>query len=68
MSFERIMDTLGQTQAFAMFHPAHKEMRFKFQKGECNNASVCGRKHSCVGCGAEGKPYNFCHCLQSKLN
>ena len=27
------MDTLGQTQAFAMFHPAHKEMRFKFQKG-----------------------------------
>ena len=68
MSFERIMDTLGQTKAFSMFHASHKEMCFEFQKGECNDASVCGRKHSCVGCGAEGKPYNFCHCLQSKLN
>ena len=68
MSFEKIMDTLFQTEAFSMFHPSHKEMCFKFQKGECNNASTCGRKHSCVGCGAEGKPRNFCHCLQSKLN
>ena len=68
MSFEKIMDTLGQNQAFAMFHPSHKEMCFKFQKGMCMDASVCGRKHSCVGCGAEGKPYNFRHCLQSKLN
>ena len=68
MSFERIMDTLGQAQAFAMFHPSHKEMCFKFQKGMCMDSSVCGRKHSCVGCGAEGKPYNFCRCLQAKLN
>ena len=68
MSFERFMDTLGQTKAFSMFHPSHKEMCFKSRKGECSDASVGGKKHSCVGCGAEGKPYNFCRCLQSKLN
>ena len=56
MSFEMIMDTLGQTKAFSMFHSSQKEMCFKFQKGECNNFSTCARKHSCVGCGAKGKP------------
>ena len=62
------LDYVTPDTAFAMFHPAHKEMCFKFHKGQCMDAAVCGRKHSCVGCGAEGKPYNFCHCLQSKLN
>ena len=43
MSFEKIMDTLGQTKALSLFHPSHKEMCFKCQKGECNNAFTCGR-------------------------
>ena len=67
MSFEQIMD-LGPQKSFPLFHPLHREMCSKNQKGQCDDASVCKRKHSCIGCGAEGKPYNFCHCQQAKLN
>ena len=41
---------------------------WKFQKGQCNDSVVCKRKHNCIGCNTDGKPYNFCHCLQSKFN
>ena len=59
---------MGTSKASPLFHSAHREMCFKFQTGECNDASVCKRRHCSIGCGTEGKPYNFCHCLQAKLN
>ena len=67
MSFGQIMD-MGQMKAVALFHPSHREMCFRYQNEQCNDASVCKRKYCCIGCGTEGKPYNFCHFLQSKLD
>ena len=67
MSFEQIMD-LGGAIAFPLFHESYKQICWRFQKGQCDDSAVCKRKHNCIGCNTEGKPYNFCHCFQSKLN
>ena len=60
LSLEQIMD-MGPQKSFPLFVQGHKQICWKFQKGQCNDASVCQRKHNCIGCNTEGKPYNFCH-------
>ena len=48
MSFEQIMD-MGAMKAFPLFHPSHRELCFKYQKGQRNDASLCKQKHCCIG-------------------
>ena len=53
-----------------LFHPSNREhvICFNFQKRQCADPRVCNRRHVCIGCATEGRPYNECHCLQSRLN
>ena len=67
-SFQQIMD-MGPQKAFLLFlFPGHRQICWKLQKHQCSDASVCKRKHNCIGCNTEGKPYDSCRCLQSKFN
>ena len=63
-SFQQIMD-MGPQKPFPLFVPGHRQICWKFQKCQCNDASVCKRKHNCTGCNTEGKPYDSCHCRRS---
>ena len=68
-SFNQIMK-MGWNYAFSLFHDSNRSspICFKFQDHTCEDPSSCNRRHVCIGCATEGKPYNDCHCLQSKLN
>ena len=68
-SFNQIMK-MGWNYAFSLFHDSNRSSPIccKFQGHTCQDPSSCNRRHVCIGCATEGKPYNDCHCLQSKLN
>ena len=67
--FNQIMK-MGWNYAFSLFHDSNRSspICFKFQDHTCQDPSSCNMRHVCIGCATEGKPYNDCHCLQSKLN
>ena len=67
MNFERDHGHVESDQGVIHISPLAQRVVLQVsERVNANDASVCGRKHSCRRlCSAEGKPYNFCHCLQS---
>ena len=66
----RSFATLQSQKAQGYFHAENRSapgICWKFQKNQCPDATQCGRKHMCIGCGTLNTPQDSCGCLENRV-
>ena len=66
----RSFATLQSQKAQDNFHSENRStpgICWKFQKNQCSDATQCGRKHTCIGCGTLNPSHDSCGCLENRV-